>query len=437
MTNQGTSGSAQRPGAGKPGGKAPAPRAPQPRRGLTNLDREQSARLLIFGGVALIVIIALGFLAFGYWYTVVKPRSRTVLRVESQTVSYTAMKRRMGYEFLKNTSYQSQNGLQILPAAAYQAALNELTEVTQAESRLGVTLTDAEFDAAFRTRIVVAPAADQRTFADGLRKELDKSGLTRTELERVVRADALETKIRDKFKAEAPATQPQAKLDVINAATEDAAKKAIDRLNAGEDFATVAKEVSKEPDVQTTGGRHEYGAKGSFSAVYDDYAFSGEVGKVSAPLPSGGTPPAFYVVRVVDRSDQPVTETQKPALASAKLTEWLKTTQDDLDANGKIKKDWDQQSQLDALQSVVNDAGPKLVAQQRQQQQDQQKAQEVRQTTVAELTASPRAATPAAGEATPAPGTTPAQDPNATPAAQQNTTPVAPSQPVAPGSNGQ
>ena len=320
MANQGSSGRAQGPGAGKPGGKVPAPRTPQPRRGLTNLDREQSARLLIFGAVAAVVIIALGFLAIGYWYTVVKPRNRTVLRVENVTVSYTDMKRRMAYEFLRNTSYQSQNGLQILPAAAYQSALNELTEVTQAESRLGVTLTDAEFGEKFRTRIVVAPTADQRTFADGLRKELDKSGLTRSELERVVRADALETKIRDKFKAETPATQSQAKLDVINAATEDAAKKAIDRLNAGEEFATVAKEVSKEPDVQTTGGRHEYGAKGSFSAVYDDYAFSGEVGKVSAPLPSGGTTPAFYAVRIVDRSDQPVTETQKPAIQTRPQT---------------------------------------------------------------------------------------------------------------------
>ena len=119
MPNQGTSGSAQGPGAGKPGGKAPAPRAAHPRRGgLANLDQEQSARLLIFGAVAVVVIIALGFLAFGYWYTVIKPRNRTVLRVDSQTVSYTAMKRRMAYEFLRNTTYQSQNGIQILPAAA-------------------------------------------------------------------------------------------------------------------------------------------------------------------------------------------------------------------------------------------------------------------------------------------------------------------------------
>jgi parvulin-like peptidyl-prolyl isomerase len=356
-----------------------------------------------------------------------------VLQVENITVSYSAMKRRMTYEFVSNTSYQTQNGIQILPAGAFQSVLNELTEVTQAEGKLGITLTDAEFDEKFRSRIVVAPAADQRTYADGLRKELDKTGLTQSELERLVRADAIESKIQEKFKAEAPATLLQAKLDVIAAQSEASAQQAIDRINAGEDFATVAKSLpSTEADVQTTGGRHEYGAQGSFNAAYDDYAFSGEVGKLSAPLASGGT---FYVVRVVDRSDQPVQESQKPAIANNRLIDWLKATQEELKTTGSLKQDWDEQSQLDALNSIAGDLAAKLAAQQKKQQEDQQKAQDARETAVAALTAGPAASTPAASDATPGPETTPAQDQSASPAAE--TSPVAPSQPVAPNSNGQ
>ena len=48
------------------------------------------------------------------------------------------------------------------------------------------------------------------------------------------------------------------------------------------------------------------------------------------------------------------------------------------------------------------------MAQQQKQQQDQQKAQEVRQTTVAQLTASPQVSTPAVSDTTPGPDTTPA-----------------------------
>ncbi len=187
MASQGKPGRAQGSAESKPGVRKPATRGGQARgaRGGLSLDSEQSARLLIFGVVALVVIVAAGFLVFGYWYSVVRPRNRTVLRVENISVSYTAMKRRMAYEFLTNTNYQTQTGVQILPEATYQTLLNELTEITQAEGKLGVTVDDATVDQQLRTRIGVAAAADQRTFADGLRKELEKTGLTESELRRL------------------------------------------------------------------------------------------------------------------------------------------------------------------------------------------------------------------------------------------------------------
>jgi hypothetical protein len=430
MASQGKPGRAQGPAESKPGVRKPATRGGQASggRGGLSLDSEQSARLLIFGVVALVVIVAAGFLVFGYWYSVVRPRNRTVLRVENISVSYTAMKRRMAYEFLTNTNYQTQTGVQILPEATYQTLLNELTEITQAEGKLGVTVDDATVDQQLRTRIGVAAAADQRTFADGLRKELDKTGLTESELRRLVRTDVITSKLKDKFKADVPAVLQQSKIEIISTQTEADAKQAIDRINAGEDFATVAKAVSKEADVQTTGGLHDYGPPGSFNAAYDDYAFSGEIGKLSAPLSSGGTNAAFYVVRVIDRSDQPVKDSQKPTIADKQYADWLKNTQEELQSAGKITRAWEQQAQADALNAVVADAGPKLVAQKQKDQQDQQKAQEVRQTTVAQLTASPAVAS------TPAPDATAAAS---TPDQGQSSSPVAPSQPVAPGSNGQ
>ncbi len=438
MANDGTSKRTQRPD-GKGGAKKPAPRGGHGKRSGLNLDSEQSAKLLLYGIVAAVMVIAAAFLIFGYWYSVVRPRHRTVLAVDGITVSYEAMKRRMASEFLSNTNYQTQSGLEILPEAAYQTLLNELTTITQAESKLGITLTQEEFDVAFRERIVVSAEADQRTYADGLRNELNKTGLTEAELRRLVRAEALTRKIQDKFKAEAPATTLQAKLEVISTQTEEAAKQAIDLINGGEEFATVAKSVSREADVQTTGGLHEYGPKGSFNATYDDYAFSGEIGVLSAPLSSGNTTsPTYYVVRIVDRSEQPTQESEKPAIASQRLADWLQSTQDELLGQGKIKRDWEGQALSDALLSVIEDAGPKLAEQQRKQQEDQKRADEARQTAVAGLTAS--AGTPAA-DATPAPDTTPGAETTpageATAAADSESTPVAPSAPVAPGTNGQ
>src|SRR5581483_1287732 len=119
------------------------------------------------------------------------------------------------------------------------------------------------------------------------------------------------------------------------------AQKAADRIKAGEDFATVAREVSKESDVQTTGGVHDYAPKGTtFPKAYDDYAFTAPVGQLSDPLSTSDNGP-FYIVRVVDRSDQPVQESQKGQLASQKSAEWLQQTKDDLQAHNKIIDKWD------------------------------------------------------------------------------------------------
>jgi hypothetical protein len=95
--------------------------------------------------------------------------------------------------------------------------------------------------------------------------------------------------------------------------------------------------------------------------------------------------------------------------------------------DGTYKKDWDDKSQVDAVNAIAPDLAKKLAAQTKKKQQDDQKAADVRGTTIAQLTASPPAT-----DSTPAPDATSA----ATPVAQGNSASPAPPQPVAP-SNGQ
>lgn len=417
---------------------APAARTPQPpagrratpaRRPTLNLDSEQRARLMLIAGVLVVLAIAVAFIAFGYWYSVVRPRGRTVLQVDQYKVSYQSMKRRMAYEFVQNTQYQSQQGVQVLGEGAYAALLAELITVSRAESSLGVGVASDEFDQKLRTKIGAAVDADQQTFADRMRVALSNSGLTEREYRRLVLDEQLTNKITDKFKSETPATLPQAKLEVIQAATQADAQSAIGRINGGEDFATVAKAVSTASDAQATGGAMDYGPKGTFDAAYDEYAFTAEPGKLSAPLSSSSSGP-FYVVRVIDRSDQPVSDTQKTKLASTKLNDWLTSTQSAMVADGSLKRSWSSKDQNDALAAIQGT----LVRSLQQQQQKQQAAQQVQQTTVAQLTASPQVvpagATPGADTTAAAGVTVSASDTTVVP----NVTP--PLQPVAPAPNG-
>lgn len=404
------------------------------------MDSEQQARVLLIGAVVGVIAIALGFIAFGYWYSVIKPRNRTVLQYEDVKVSYAAMKRRMEYEFTQNTNFQTQQGINLLPVVAYQNVIDEITRVKHAGDRLDVQVTDDEFQKKLRSRIGVSDTADERTFNDQFKNALDTSGLNESEYRRLALAEAFDEKINTKFTAEIPQNVPMVKAEVIAVGTKDEAQKAIDRINGGEDFAAVAKQVSLETNKDTTGGLYDYAPKGTWSADYESYLFStNDIGKLSAPLQGSGSSANWYVIRVDDRSDQPVQDSQKGKITAARLDDWLKSTEDELGGQGKITRSWDATTQKDALTAVFPALNSRLTAQQRKQSSDATRAATARETTIAQLTASPQAVqTPGPGGTAQPSGGTPAADTNPPPGnpADQGGSPAAPSQPVAPSNNG-
>jgi parvulin-like peptidyl-prolyl isomerase len=343
----------------KPRAGGTGARRPAQRRGFS-IDSEQS--LLLYGVVALVVVAALGFIAFGYWDSVIRARGRTVLQVEDVKVSYAEMKRRMYFDYTQSVNLYLQNPqvAQTIPQATYINLTNELTAIMRAEPDLAVTYTTEEVDAKLREEIGVAAGADQSTFRDSYRNKLRETGLHDNEYRRAVLATLLDTKIRDKFLAEVPPNVPMAKLEVIQTNTRDAAQQAIDRVNAGEPWVTVATELSTDPNAATTGGVQEYQPDGGFNQVYNGYAFSAPVGQVSEPLETGNV---FYVVRVVDRSEQPVQEAQKSGIADRRLSQWYTDTQTMM----RIVDNWtdDLEAQTDALQPIYDDLGERIEEQER------------------------------------------------------------------------
>lgn len=383
-----------------------------------SMDSEQTARIMLIGGVSLIIVLALGFIAFGWYWTEKRPLGRTVLQVDEETVSFAAMKRRMEYELFRNTTLQQNPS--VLATFAYENLVAELTKVSRADD-IGVTVDEAAFDTAMRTRIGVSPEADQRTYQDALRNQLQSTGLNESEFRRLVLGETLETAIVDKFEAELPAAMLQAKVEVINVATREEADAAIARINAGEDFAVVAKEISLEPTAKDNGGLKDFAPDGSHNAAYNDYVFSTEVGVLSQPLAAAGDS-SFYVVRVIERSDQPLADDEKPTLARAKYDEWLTNIRAEMESSGALVNKFDTDDQSEAILAVLEDATPRLV-----EQAEQQAQQEIlQQTAIAELTQNPA---PTAAPATPGAETTPAAQ--STPSADGGVSTPS-SQPVAP-----
>ena len=87
----------------------------------------------------------------------------------------------------------------------------------------------------------------------------------------------------------------------ILVATEEEAKKVKERLKNGEDFATVAKEVSK--DTGAEGGDLGFFTRGQMLKPFEDAAFALDVGQISDPVQ---TQFGWHIIKVEEKRDQPL-----------------------------------------------------------------------------------------------------------------------------------
>ena len=344
-------------------GRASSSRSPrrEGRLGLSDLlamDHDRQSRLLLYAAAAIIILVAVGFIGFGYYQTKIKPAHRTVLAVDGTTIDYNAMKRRMSYELNTNASSytQSQQALSLLPQIAYANLLSELLLVNEGASDQKIQISAADFDQALRSKIGVAKDANADTFANGLRGALKTSGLHEDEYRRLVRADLIKSKIIDKLTAALPATMTQAKVDVMQFSSQDTANQALFRVRSGQDWAAVAKDLAS--GTNNSGGSsnsQDYTPKDLMSTTYSDFAFSAPNGAISDLITSGSAGSETYtIVHLIDRADKPLTDAQKPQEAQAQYATWLQG----IEAKAKVTNNWDTQSQSTALSSVLSSFVP-------------------------------------------------------------------------------
>ena len=87
----------------------------------------------------------------------------------------------------------------------------------------------------------------------------------------------------------------------ILVSTEAEAKQVAERLKKGEDFATVAKEVSKDPSAE--GGDLGFFSRGQMLKPFEDAAFALEIGQVSEPVQ---TQFGWHIIKVEEKRTRPL-----------------------------------------------------------------------------------------------------------------------------------
>jgi peptidyl-prolyl cis-trans isomerase C len=157
---------------------------------------------------------------------------------------------------------------------------------------------------------LVAKAAEKEKLGDGpdfetRMKFLHDKALMQAYLEKLgkdgVTEDAVKKVYNDTVKEIKPEQEVHARHILVE--TEEDAKKAAERLAKGEDFAVVAKEMSKDPGSGAEGGDLGFFTKEQMVPEFADAAFKMEPGKVSEPVKSQY---GWHIIKVEEKRDRAV-----------------------------------------------------------------------------------------------------------------------------------
>lgn len=140
----------------------------------------------------------------------------------------------------------------------------------------------------------------------------------------IVARNLLRDKLQEVLASRVPTTGSVANVQLIQTETEESAVDAMERINAGEDFAIVAQEVSTDTLTAESGGSVGWVTIGQLSTRYgvevDATVFSVEVGEPGLVESNG----MFYVVQVLERDENgPLPSDILTQRQNSALSDWL------------------------------------------------------------------------------------------------------------------
>jgi len=126
--------------------------------------------------------------------------------------------------------------------------------------------------------------------------------------------------LSDQINKDTPATDEQVWARHILVETEEEARATYERLRKGEDFATVAKEVSKDTGSGANGGDLGWFGKGAMVTEFETAAFAMKVGEISKPIKSQF---GYHIIQVLGHEERPLNATQYQQKKDKVFSDWL------------------------------------------------------------------------------------------------------------------
>ncbi len=262
----------------------------------------------------LAIFVVLVIVGFGYLYTSVLPRWETVATVNGTpiSVSYYARLLRLA------VGPSGRDSSTLAPLVLQQAMESEL--IRQRAPVLGLSVTPEEIAEYLQVPAGLNPDTGQASAEELFHSYLHQVGFSPQELRWVAEADLLREKVLDYFLEQVPPETEQAHLFAIRVDEEEQARQVLERLEAGEEFADLAQELSTDLGSKDKGGDVDWVPRGLLNwPELEEAAFSIELNTFSQPI---ATPTGFYIIRVEAREQREVGEIDREYLQIQAWQQW-------------------------------------------------------------------------------------------------------------------
>jgi foldase protein PrsA len=305
--------------------------------------------LIIWIVIPLVIALALGLVGYWSYNTYVAAWTQPVVKIGNETIgnatagnvtkgNVTVLDMRYFVKMLRLYSLGSEGNISstTFPYQALQQIENDEL-LRQAAPGLGIQVTSNEVTETINGYLTSSAGGGGNTTGNVTgnitlpqtdlgkmyQQWLDQTRLSDSEYRQVVEAILLTQKLKEQLKEKnVPTEAKQVYLYVIKVDNEGNATEVEKRLQNGEDFATLAAEVSTDETTKQYGGNLGWMPQGVLISELDQAAFSLAAGNVSEPIVSTN---GYYIIKVSEIDENRVIDDQyREILASNAFTNWFK-----------------------------------------------------------------------------------------------------------------
>jgi len=294
-------------------------RTPEPK---PEKRRPSGRKTAIIITVVFLVVVIISIFA-GLYFSTWKDLWRPILRVNDETISMDYLLRRMKYPY---KTYDIEGMLMVI-------IQEEL--IRQEAPNYGIEVTPDEVDEWLRDEAQGEnETISESEFKSWYRDRLNETRLSDAEYRELIGTYILEKKLNEFLTAGVPTTAEQVHLYVIFLASFEDTEAALARIEAGEDFSEVARELSIDTGSAEQGGDIGWWPRlGGLPENIEYKAFEElEVGQVSGVIGVDSDNQIYAICLVTEKqSDREVEEDKLEAIKYVLFEEWINYELDRLD----------------------------------------------------------------------------------------------------------